>query len=191
MVDEWSLDRADYAMHSMRRTKATLIYRRTKNLLGVQLLPGIALGLMLKTGTVVDATLTSAASSTKNQAGERDPEMKQSKKGNQWHFGMKAHIGVDAESGLVHTVVGTSGTSTTSLPRTACCTARRARSSPARATVASGSLQFGNVAVRPSIVHLFRLSLAQSRRSGDRMTIMSYRTPVLRLGGFQRSTGLC
>ncbi len=64
-------------------------------------------GLMLKTGTVVDATIISAPSSTKNQQGERDPEMHQTKKGNQWHFGMKAHIGVDAESGLVHTVVGT------------------------------------------------------------------------------------
>ena len=66
-------------------------------------------GLLLKAGTVVDATLISAASSTKNEAGERDPEMKQSKKGKQWYFGMKAHIGVDAESGLVHTVRGTSG----------------------------------------------------------------------------------
>jgi transposase, IS5 family len=66
-------------------------------------------GLMLKTGTAVDATLISAPSSTKNASGERDPEMKQSKKGNQWFFGMKAHIGVDAESGLVHSVRGTSG----------------------------------------------------------------------------------
>ena len=64
-------------------------------------------GLMLKTGTVVDATLIAAPSSTKNNTGERDPEMHQTKKGNQWHFGMKAHIGVDAESGLVHTVIGT------------------------------------------------------------------------------------
>jgi IS5 family transposase len=64
-------------------------------------------GLMLKTGTVVDATLIAAPSSTKNNSGERDPEMHQTKKGNQWHFGMKAHIGVDAESGLVHTVIGT------------------------------------------------------------------------------------
>lgn len=66
-------------------------------------------GLMLKAGTVVDATLIAAPSSTKNATGERDPEMKQSKKGNQWYFGMKAHIGVDAESGLVHTVRGTAG----------------------------------------------------------------------------------
>jgi IS5 family transposase len=63
-------------------------------------------GLMLKTGTVVDATIIAAPSSTKNKDGERDPEMHQTKKGNQWHFGMKAHIGVDAESGLVHTVIG-------------------------------------------------------------------------------------
>jgi IS5 family transposase len=64
-------------------------------------------GLMLKAGTVVDATLISAPSSTKNSSGERDPQMHQTKKGNQWYFGMKAHIGVDAESGLVHTVRGT------------------------------------------------------------------------------------
>jgi len=66
-------------------------------------------GLLLRAGTVVDATLIAAPSSTKNSSGERDPEMHQSKKGNQWYFGMKAHIGVDAESGLVHTVRGTSG----------------------------------------------------------------------------------
>ncbi|MEC5215602.1 IS5 family transposase [Actimicrobium sp. GrIS 1.19] len=64
-------------------------------------------GLLLKTGTVVDATLIAAPSSTKNSKGERDPEMHQAKKGNQWYFGMKAHIGVDADSGLVHTVIGT------------------------------------------------------------------------------------
>ena len=68
-----------------------------------------AKGLQLKAGTVVDATLIAAPTSTKNQSGERDPEMHQSKKGNQWYFGMKAHIGVDADSGLVHTVRGTSG----------------------------------------------------------------------------------
>ena len=67
----------------------------------------LAKGLMLRTGTAVDATLISAPSSTKNAEGERDPEMKQTKKGNNWYFGMKAHIGVDAASGLVHTVVGT------------------------------------------------------------------------------------
>ena len=66
-----------------------------------------AKGLMMRTGTAVDATLISAPSSTKNADGERDPEMKQTRKGNNWYFGMKAHIGVDAQSGLVHTVAGT------------------------------------------------------------------------------------
>ena len=64
-------------------------------------------GLMLRAGSVVDATLISAPSSTKNAGGKRDPAMHQTKKGNQWHFGMKAHIGADADSGLVHTVRGT------------------------------------------------------------------------------------
>ncbi len=64
-------------------------------------------GLLLKTGTLVDATLIAAPSSTKNQKGERDPEMHQVRKGNEWHFGMRAHIGADAGSGLVHTVIGT------------------------------------------------------------------------------------
>jgi transposase, IS5 family len=66
-------------------------------------------GLLLKTGTVVDASLIPAPSSTKNKTQSRDPEMHSSKKGNQWHFGMKAHIGADADSGLVHSVRGTSG----------------------------------------------------------------------------------
>lgn len=64
-------------------------------------------GLMLKQGTIVDATIIAAPSSTKNSTGERDPEMHQTKKGNQWYFGMKAHVGSDAETGLVHTVEGT------------------------------------------------------------------------------------
>jgi len=68
-----------------------------------------AKGMLLKSGTVVDATLIAAPSSTKNMSGERDPEMKQSRKGQQWYFGMKCHIGLDVESGLVHTVKGTSG----------------------------------------------------------------------------------
>jgi transposase, IS5 family len=64
-------------------------------------------GLLLKRGSIVDATIIAAPSSTKNADGERDPEMHQTKKGNQWYFGMKAHIGVDADSGLVHTVTTT------------------------------------------------------------------------------------
>ena len=63
-----------------------------------------AQGLLVKTGTVVDATILAAPSSTKNQTGKRDPEMSSTQKNGDWHFGMKAHIGVDAKSGLVHTV---------------------------------------------------------------------------------------
>ena len=64
-------------------------------------------GLILREGTIVDATFIAAPPSTKNKAKARDPEMHQAKKGNNWHFGMKAHIGVDAKSGLVHAVIGT------------------------------------------------------------------------------------
>lgn len=66
-------------------------------------------GLTMREGTIVDATLIAAPPSTKNRDGKRDPEMHQSKKGNDWHFGMKAHVGVDMSTGLVHTVVGTAG----------------------------------------------------------------------------------
>ena len=59
-------------------------------------------GVRLREGTIVDATIIEAPSSTKNRTGQRDPEMHQTKKGNQWHFGMKLHIGVDAKTGLVH-----------------------------------------------------------------------------------------
>jgi IS5 family transposase len=65
-------------------------------------------GKMMHGGTIVDATIIEAPSSTKNSSKSRDPEMKQTKKGNEWYFGMKAHIGVDAGSGLVHSVEATS-----------------------------------------------------------------------------------
>ena len=60
-------------------------------------------------GTIVDATLIAAPPSTKNEQQSRDPEMHQSKKGKQWHFGMKVHIGVDSQSGLVHSASVTAG----------------------------------------------------------------------------------
>lgn len=64
-------------------------------------------GLLLRQGTIVDATIIHAPSSTKNAAKARDPEVHQTRKGQQWYFGMKAHIGVDVESGLTHTVTTT------------------------------------------------------------------------------------
>ena len=89
-------------------------HRLEKNKLAEQILATvnailIERGLLLKAGTVVDATLIAAPPSTKNKDKKRDPDMHSSKKGNQWYFGMKAHIGADADSGLVHTVRGTSG----------------------------------------------------------------------------------
>jgi hypothetical protein len=89
-------------------------HRLEKHRLAEQILATVndllaAQGLLLKAGTAVDATLIAAPSSTKNKDRKRDPEMHSSQKGNEWHFGMKAHIGVDADSGLVHTVIGTSG----------------------------------------------------------------------------------
>ena len=64
-------------------------------------------GLIMHGGTIVDATIIAAPSSTKNQEGKRDEEMHQTRKGNQWHFGMKIHAGVDAGTGYVHTITGT------------------------------------------------------------------------------------
>jgi IS5 family transposase len=64
-------------------------------------------GITISTGTIVDATIISAPSSTKNREKHRDPDMHQTKKGNQWYFGMKAHLGVDSRSKLIHAVVAT------------------------------------------------------------------------------------
>jgi IS5 family transposase len=64
-------------------------------------------GITVNTGTIVDATIIAAPSSTKNADKQRDPEMHQTKKGNQWHFGMKGHIGVDSKSGLIHSAAVT------------------------------------------------------------------------------------
>lgn len=64
-------------------------------------------GLMMREGSIVDASIISAPSSTKNQSGQRDPEMHQTKKGNEWHFGMKMHIGVDSARGLIHSLEAT------------------------------------------------------------------------------------
>jgi IS5 family transposase len=83
-----------------RHGLATAILEEINALLGER-------GLMLRQGTMVDATLVAAPTSTKNRENKRDPEMSSTKKGNQWHFGMKAHIGADTANGLVHTVVGT------------------------------------------------------------------------------------
>jgi len=81
-------------------------------------------GVKISTGTIVDATIISAPSSTKNAEGERDPEMHQTKKGNQWHFGMKAHIGLDGRTRTIHSIIATAATCTTARCWALCFTAR-------------------------------------------------------------------
>jgi transposase, IS5 family len=95
-------------------------------------------GLLLREGTIVDATIIAAPPSTKNRAKARDPEMHQAKKGNEWHFGMKAHIGVDAVSGLVHTGRHSGECQRHRQPRTSCM-ARRAACMRTRGTLVSRS----------------------------------------------------
>ena len=82
------------------------------NGLGEQLFAAVnkylsAKGIKVGTGSIMDATIIAAPSSTKNEEGKRDPEMHQTKKGNQWYFGMKAHIGVDSRTKLIHSVAAT------------------------------------------------------------------------------------
>ena len=93
-------------------TKCKFRHRLEANNLGDQLFALIAEyleenGLKVSTGTIVDATIIDAPSSTRNKDGKRDPEMHQVRKGNQWYFGMKAHIGVDSKSKLIHSVAAT------------------------------------------------------------------------------------
>src|SRR5450432_229672 len=83
-----------------------------KHSLGGQMLETVNLhleskGIRIQTGTIVDASIIHAPSSTKNEAGKRDPEMHQTRKGNQWFFGLKTHIGVDSKEGHVHSVATT------------------------------------------------------------------------------------
>ncbi len=83
-----------------RHDLAAKLFRETEKYLSEK-------GLLLREGTIVDATIINAPPSTKNRSGSRDPEMAQTKKGNQWYFGMKAHVGSDTGRGLIHTVVVT------------------------------------------------------------------------------------
>jgi hypothetical protein len=87
-------------------------------------------GLLMRQGTIVDATIIAAPPSTKNKSKSRDPEMHQTKKANQWHFGMTAHIGVDVASGWCTRSSALPPTTPTSTRQLACCTARRTPSSP-------------------------------------------------------------
>ena len=91
-------------------------------------------GHRLRTGTIVDASIIDAPSSTKNRRRARDPEMHQTKKGKQWYFGMKAHIGVDAGSGLAHSLTTTAANASDVTQRERCCMALRRRRGATQAT---------------------------------------------------------
>src|SRR2546425_8862583 len=82
-------------------------HRLGEKILGTVNLHLQARGVRITTGTIVDATILHAPTSTKNREQQRDPEMHQTKKGNQWYFGMKAHVGVDSKSKIIHTAVAT------------------------------------------------------------------------------------
>ena len=104
----------DLARETVPDATTLLKFRRLleQHALTKQLFDGInthlaELGLLLREGTMIDATIIAAAPSTKNKEHERDAEMHQTKKGNEWHFGMKAHIGADTDSGLVHSLHST------------------------------------------------------------------------------------
>ena len=84
-------------------------------------------GIKIATGTIVDATIIHAPSSTKNRACERDPAMRQTRKGRQWYFGLKAHIGMDSKSNVVHWVLRLRHRYRTAICCHACCMARSAR----------------------------------------------------------------
>ena len=114
--------------------------------------------LLLRSGTIVDATIIAAPSSTKNASASRDPEMKQTRKGRNWHFGMKLHVGAD-KRGIVHTVRATDAVSPTSTRCLSCCMGRSVRCSAirrtGRKTIASfsrrGECVTGSIGVLPPI----------------------------------------
>jgi transposase, IS5 family len=109
--------RLDPGMSRLHDESTILRFRHLleANDLALQIMASVnaAKGLLLKEGTALNATLIAALCSTKNSSGSRDSELHQTKQGSQWHFGMKAHIGVDADSGLVHTMIGTAANAPT------------------------------------------------------------------------------
>ena len=121
--------------------------------LGGQMLEAVNLhlesqGVRITTGTIVDATIIHAPSSTKNREQKRDPEMHQTKKGNQWYFGMKAHVGVDSKTKLVHSVVATAANVADARCCRSCCTGKRRRSGAIK-PIAGRRRRFGKSRLRP------------------------------------------
>ncbi len=122
--------------------------------LGGQMLEAVNLhlqnqGVRITTGTIVDATIIHAPTSTKNREQKRDPEMHQTKKGNQWYFGMKAHVGVDSKTKLIHTALVTAANVGMRPCCRSCCTVRRPGCGAIR-RIADRRMSFRNV--RPAVI---------------------------------------
>ena len=100
-------------------------HRLGEKILGTVNLHLQARGVRITTGTIVDATILHAPTSTKNREQQRDPEMHQTKKGNQWYFGMKAHVGVDSKTKIIHTAVATPAHVADSQCCPICCTGKK------------------------------------------------------------------
>ena len=118
-----------------------------------------ARGMTMRQGTIVDATLIAAPSSTKNKSGKRDPEMHQTKKGDQWYFGMKVHIGVDKDSGLIHSVVATAANVHDLTPSSELL--------PGEEEVVYGAAGYQGIAKRPEMAGTaaeFRVAMRPGRR---------------------------
>jgi IS5 family transposase len=118
-------------------------------------------GLKMATGTIVDATIINAPSSTKNADKARDPEMHQTKKGNQWYFGMKAHLGVDSRSKLIHAAVATRPMSPTARCCPICCTGAKPACGAIRPTAASVR-RSGSTHQRPRTLPIAAIAIAPS-----------------------------
>jgi hypothetical protein len=134
-------------------------------------------GITLCSGTLVDATIMYVPSSTKNKAGARDSEMSSTKKGNDWFFGMKVHIGVDAESGVTHSLDTSTVDCMTAGSGTHCCMATRSRCVPTKATSAPGLAASGVSWAKPrkaaSCIRLRKEPTALSPRCGHGSSIPS------------------
>ena len=110
-------------------------HRLGEKILGTVNLHLQARGVRITTGTIVDATILHAPTSTKNREQQRDPEMHQTKKGNQWYFGMKAHVGVDSKTKIIHTAVATAANVADSTVLGICCMGKKPGSGVTRPIV--------------------------------------------------------
>ena len=140
-------------------------------------------GLRLREGTIVDASIIEAPSSTKNRRRARDPEMHQTKKGNEWHFGMKLHIGVDADSGLVHSMRATAANVADVTEAHRLLHGEEKRPEQARAEVA------WRVAMRPGLRRLLEPGSEAARAEREKASLRAKVEHPFQPGGFADRSG--